>query len=131
MTQSFAGSSRHARLWRATVSLSVGLAVVLAFAPIVTATTLTNAWMAKIGSAGANGSATINFPLTGAGSIVLKLAKLKAGTSLAVTLSKGTCSSVGSTLIKFPAIKTTGSGAAARTTSLPAAQVSIVGGEAQ
>jgi putative multiple sugar transport system substrate-binding protein len=107
------------------VGLSLSLAVILlmtAVAP-VGAATVGASWRAKIGSAGANGTATIQAYTTGSGSLALKLAKLKAATYLPVTLSKGTCASVGSTLITFPAIKTTSAGAAARTSSLTVAQV--------
>ena len=87
------------------------------------AATVGASWRAKMGSAGANGTATIQAYTTGSGSLVLKLAKLKAAAYLPVTLSKGTCASVGATLIRFPAIRTTRSGAAARTSSLTAFQV--------
>jgi YVTN family beta-propeller protein len=90
------------------------------------AATVSNAWSAKVGSGGANGTATIQAYTSGTGAIALRLARLKPATYLPVTLSKGTCSSVGSTLIKFPAIKTTSTGAAARTSSLTASQVTLI-----
>jgi virginiamycin B lyase len=110
------------------LSFGVGLALILAMADVapVGAATVTNIWQAKIGSAGVNGTATVQMYQGGTASIALKVAKLKASTSLPVVLSKGTCGSVGSTLITFPAIKTTSAGAAARTTSLTAAQFAVV-----
>ena len=107
------------------VGLSLSLAAILALtvAAPVSAATLGASWQAKVGSAGANGTATIQAYTTGSGSLALKLAKLRAATSLSVTLSKGTCGSVGSTLITFPAIRTTSAGTAARTSSLTALQV--------
>ena len=107
------------------VGLSLSLAVILVMTVVAPAgaATVGASWRAKIGSAGANGTATIQAYTTGSGSLALKLARLKAATYLPVTLSKGTCASVGSTLVTFPAIRTTSSGAAARTSSLTVAQV--------
>ena len=110
--------------------LSIG--VVLALIMTVTglapaaAATVTNSWRAQIGSAGVNGTATIQVYARGAGSIALKLAKLRASTYLPVKLSKGTCSSVGSTLLMFPPVRTSRTGAAARTSSLAVAQVTLI-----
>jgi putative multiple sugar transport system substrate-binding protein len=92
----------------------------------VGAATVGAAWRAKIGSAGANGTATIQAYTTGSGSLALRLARLTAATYLPVTLSKGTCAYVGSPLIAFPAIRTTSSGTAARTSSLTVAQVTKI-----
>jgi YVTN family beta-propeller protein len=114
---------------RAVGSIAVSLAVVTLLAVgslTVNAATVTNAWQAKVGSAGVNGLATIQRQSTGTGTIALKLTKLKHSTLLAVTLPKGTCSSVGSTLIKFPAIKSTSTGAASRTSSLTVGQVNLI-----
>ena len=99
------------------VGLSLSLAAILAMtvAAPASAATVGASWQAKVGSAGANGTATIRAYTTGSGSLALKLAKLRAATYLPVTLSKGTCGSVGSTLIRFPAIRTTSAGTAART----------------
>ena len=107
------------------VGLSLSLAVILAMTVVapVGAATVGASWQAKVGSGGANGTATIQAYTTGSGSLALKLAKLRAATYLPVTLSKGTCGSAGATLIRFPAIRTTSSGTAARTSSLTAFQV--------
>jgi virginiamycin B lyase len=119
--------TRGRRRRSANVLVVVSVAIVLALGPAsVNGATLTSAWQAKIGTAGASGTATVNAFTTGAGSIVLKLAKLKASTSHTVVVSKGTCSSAGTTLIKFASIKSTSTGAAARTTSLTATQVSAI-----
>jgi putative multiple sugar transport system substrate-binding protein len=105
--------------------LSLFLATILVMTVVAPAATATvgASWRARIGGSGANGTATIQAYTTGSGSLVLKLARLKAGTYLPVTLSKGTCASVGTTLVTLPAIRTTSSGTAARTSSLAAAQV--------
>lgn len=110
------------------LSLGVGLALILVLADVAPtgAATVTNIWRAQIGSVGANGTATVEAYTSGSGSIVLRLAKLKASTYLPVTLSKGTCSRVVSTLIRFPAIRTTSTGHANRTSSLTAGQVTLV-----
>ena len=111
-----------------TLSLGVGLALILTMTGVapVGAATVGAAWRASIGSAGVNGTATIQAYTTGSGSFALKLAKMKAATYQPVTLSGGTCSSLGSTLITLPAIKTTSSGTASRASSLTAAQVATL-----
>jgi YVTN family beta-propeller protein len=111
-----------ARLTVVLVTLAIAS---LALAPVVSSATLTNAWQAKIGSAGANGTAKIQAYDTGVGTLVLKLAKMKASTLLPVTLYKGTCSST-VVLLKLASIKTTSAGAASRTSSLTAAQVNSI-----
>lgn len=116
-----------ARKWRVlAASSSLVVALGLAMAPVASAATLTNSWQAKLGSGGANGSATINAYTSGTGSIVLRLARLRALTYLPVTLSKGTCASVGTTLIRFPTIHTTSTGAAVRTSSLTVPQATLI-----
>jgi YVTN family beta-propeller protein len=113
--------------WRVSVTaMALTVAIALATTSIASAATLTNAWQAKVGTGGANGTVTINAYTTGAGSIVVKLAKLKASTYYTVVLSKGTCSKAGTTLVKFASLKTRSTGAATRTTSLTATQVNAI-----
>jgi hypothetical protein len=127
MVRSMAGSSSRLRRGRATAAITGALAVVLAFAPpTVSAATVTATWAARLGTAGANGSATIRAYWGGTGSLTLALAKLPARSTRSVTLSKGTCSSIGSALIRFPAVTTTSSGTAARASSLTVSQVSLI-----
>jgi multiple sugar transport system substrate-binding protein len=110
------------------LSFGVGLALILTMAGPAPAgaATVTDIWRAQVGAAGANGTATIQAYTNGTGSIALKLAKLRASTYLPVTLSKGTCSSAGSTLFRLPAIRTSSTGAANRTSTLTVAQVTLV-----
>lgn len=100
--------------------------VALALAPVLEAAVLTSAWQAKLGTGGANGTAKIQVFSNGSGSVTLKLAKLRASTLLPVVLRKGTCSSAGAVLFRPGSIKTTSKGVASRTSSLTAAQVSLV-----
>jgi len=124
MARSRVGTSGPLRPWRTFVAGSLAIAIALAVTPMVNAATLTNTWAAKIGSAGANGSATLNLYLSGTGTLTFKVVKLKASTSLAVALVKTGCS--GATLITLAAIKTSSTGAAARTSSLTAAQANSI-----
>lgn len=126
MTPSLAGPVSRPRRPRAAISVAVGLIMLLALAPIVTAAPVAKAWSARIGTGGVNGAATINVLTTGTGSISLKLAKLRASTYHTVVVSKGTCSSAGTALVKFASLKTTSAGTAARTTRLTAAQVNLI-----
>ena len=119
-------TSRDRRRLGIGLSLSLAAILVMTVVTPVSAVTVGASWRAKIGSAGANGTATIQAYTSGSGSLALKLVDLKAATSLPVVLSKGTCASVGSTLMTFPAIRTTSAGAATRTSSLTAAQVTKI-----
>ena len=118
-----AGSARRSRVGVALVALSLALTSGMSVVASADAVTVGISWQARIGTAGANGSATIRAFTTGTGTIVIRLAKVRASTSLPVILSTGTCGSVGNTLIKFPPVRTTSAGTAARTSSLTAAQV--------
>jgi hypothetical protein len=90
------------------------------------ASTLTNAWQAKVGVSGVNGTANVSTVTTGAGSIGLKLVKLRASSTLPVTVYKGSCASVGAVLFRLTSINTTSTGSASRTSTLTAAQVSLI-----
>jgi putative multiple sugar transport system substrate-binding protein len=116
-------TSRGRRRLGVGLSLSLAAILVMTVAPPVGAATVGASWQAKVGSGGANGRATIQAYTTGSGSLALKLARLRTATYLPVTLSRGTCGSAGATLIRFPALRTTSSGTAARTSSLTAFQV--------
>ncbi len=123
-------SSTHSPRQRIVVWTTAWVSLVLvgslAIAPVVSSHALTNAWQAKIGSAGVNGTAKVQVFDTGIGTLTLKLAKLKASTSVPVVLHKGTCSSVGAVLLKLASIKTSSSGAAARTSNLSTSQVTLI-----
>jgi putative multiple sugar transport system substrate-binding protein len=118
--------SRGRRRLGVGLSLSMAAILVMTVAAPAGAATVGASWRAKIGGAGVNGTATIQAYTTGSGSLALKLAGLKPATSLPVTLSKGTCASVGSTLITFPAIRITSTGVAVRTSRLTVAQVATI-----
>jgi hypothetical protein len=87
---------------------------------------LTTAWQAKVGASGVNGTANVSTITTGAGSIGLKLVKLRASSTLPVAVYKGTCASVGAVLFRLASIKTTSTGAASRTSALTAAQAKLI-----
>ncbi len=108
------------------LSLSLAVLLVMAVVPPAHAATVGGTWRAEIGTAGANGTATIRAYTTGSGSLALKLTGLKAATELPVTISTGACASAGSTLISFPAITTTSAGTASRTLSLTGDQVTTL-----
>lgn len=123
MSTIHAPSSLHV-YGRAPTALALACVLVLAIAPAAAGATSTNAWLAKVGSAGANGTATIQAYTTGTGSLVLKLKKLPTARTLAVTLLKTSCK--GSTLLTLASIRSSSTGAATRTSSLTAAQVTSI-----
>ena len=114
-----------ARVWHRAVSfLVLASLVALTLAPAAMAATSTNAWLAKIGSSGANGTAAVNAYTTGSGALVLKLKKLPASRTLAVTLLKTSCK--GATLLTLASIKSTSTGAAVRTSGLTTSQATAI-----
>lgn len=100
--------------------------VVTAGPPVAGAATVVREWKAKVGSSGANGTATMQAYTTGTGATILKLTRLRASTTLPVVISKGTCSSVGATVIKLASVKSTSTGAVSKTLGLTAAQVAAI-----
>jgi len=116
----------HGMVGWATLFVSLALVGSLAVVPAVSSATVTNAWQAKLGSGGANGTAKIQAFSNGSGSVTLKLAKVRASTLLPAVLDKGTCGSTGAVLVRLVSIKATSRGVASRTSNLTAAQVSLV-----
>ncbi len=123
------GRSMSIRARRAVVAL---LAAATLATPVTQvafgASSTTNAWRAKVGAAGVNGTASVSTVTTGAGSIGLKLVKLRASSTLAVAVHRGTCASIGPVLFRLASIKTTSAGGASRTSTLTAAQVNLIQG---
>ena len=87
---------------------------------------VTHAWRAKVGASGVNGTANVSTVTTGAGSIGLKLVKLRASSALPVAVHSGTCATVGAVLFRLAPITTTSIGSASRTNVLTAAQVKLI-----
>jgi len=110
------------------VSLALALAAmmtVIAMGP-ATAATVTGTWNAKVGSAGANGTARIQAFVPGTGALTLKLVRLKVSSTLPVVISKGTCKAAGATVVTVPSIRTTSAGATTKTVTLTAAQIKLI-----
>jgi len=90
----------------------------LSLVPTAASASATSAWQAKIGAGGANGTAKLQILDTGTGSLTLKLVKMRPATLLPVVLHEGTCSAVGAILARLDPIRSSNTGAAARTSSL-------------
>jgi YVTN family beta-propeller protein len=119
-------AGRRSRLAGSAGSAALAMLIAISAAGPATAATVTGTWNAKVGSGGANGSARIQANSAGTGSLTLKLSKMKPSTVLPITITKGTCSSVGPTVIKVASIRTTSKGAATRTSSLTTAQMKSI-----
>jgi YVTN family beta-propeller protein len=118
--------SRSLRRARLAMSIILAAAAALAVAAPLSAASVANSWQARVGSAGVNGTVTIQAYAGGTGSIAIRVIKLKPSRALEVVISKGTCKAVGSTLLTLPSIRTTSKGAATRTSNLSAAQIKAV-----
>jgi hypothetical protein len=112
--------------WAALV-VCLALAGSVASPPGASAAALAGAWGARVGSGGANGTATLRVLADATGSLALALAKLQPSASLTVRIHKGTCGSVGPVVASLPSIRTTAAGAASRTSGLTASQARAVG----
>jgi len=111
----------------ATLVLSLLVTPLYAGAPkAADAATAADIWRARVGGSGVNGMATVQADASGSGSILLQLLRLRASSTLAVTLHKGTCASVGAVLLKLPSIRTSSTGAGIRTTRLTTTQVRMI-----
>jgi YVTN family beta-propeller protein len=106
------------------LSASLALALSMALVGEASAATVSGAWVAKVGSGGANGSATVSLYTSGTGSIALNLVRLRASALLPVVIAKGSCS--GPALVKLAALKTSSAGAATRTSSLTSSQSAAI-----
>ncbi len=85
-------------------------------------------WKAAVGSAGANGTATITAPASAgtAGSLRLALKGLAASTLYPVKIVRGTCAAPGAVLYSGPAQRSTSAGRIAKTLAIPAAKMSAI-----
>jgi streptogramin lyase len=90
------------------------------------AVTITAQWHARVGSGGANGTATINVFGGGTGSLAVALKGLAHATIYSETVQKGTCAKPGAKLLTLSTLKTTATGTAARTNTLTAAQATAI-----
>ena len=113
-------SVRASRLQRSLTGVLLASLLVLAVAPAASAATSTFAWLAKVGSSGANGTVAINTYTSGSGAMVLKVKKLPASRMLPVVLLKASCK--GASLATLASIKTNSSGALTKTVSLTTSQ---------
>jgi len=112
--------------WAALV-VCLALAGSVVAPPGASAAALAGAWGAKVGTGGANGTATLRVLDDGTGSLALALVKLQPSASLTARIHKGTCGSVGSVVASLPPTRTTAAGAASRTSGLTASQARAVG----
>ncbi|HET7725869.1 MAG TPA: hypothetical protein VFK54_00960 [Candidatus Limnocylindrales bacterium] len=87
------------------------------------AATTTDAWQARVGRSGVNGTARINRYVDGTGATVYKLKGMRASTTLPVTVHRGTCSSVGAVVARLASVRSSSSGAVSRTVAITAAQM--------
>jgi len=115
------------RLGRAMTALvSATLVLGLIGAGTASAATVTDAWQAKIGRSGTNGTARISRYLEGTGGITYKMKGLRASTTLPVTIYKGTCASVGAAVVKLASVRSSSAGAVSRTASISASQMRLI-----
>lgn len=92
--------------------------VALMVAPVAQGLTVNAAWSAKVGSAGANGTARVNGYTTGTGALIVNLKGLYRSTSYPLSLYRGTCSSLGSRIVLFTSQLSTSTGTLGRTLSI-------------
>jgi hypothetical protein len=101
--------SRTSRLIVAFVAL---LALNLAAVPVAEGGSVKRTWSASVGTSGANGTSKIYGYTNGTGFLVTSLKGLGAGRSWSVAIHRGTCSSLGSRILAFPAVISAANGTA-------------------
>lgn len=92
------------------------------------AATVTDAWQAKVGRSGVNGTARVQRHLDATGSIVYRLKGLRASTTLPVTIHRGTCASVGSVVTGLASVRSSSNGTVSRTAAVSASQMKLIAG---
>jgi putative multiple sugar transport system substrate-binding protein len=108
------------------IAAVLGLTSAVSVAGVAEGATVTRLWQARVGPAGANGTAVLQVFTDRSGSLTLQLAKFTASTTLLAVVSKGTCATVGSTLLVTPSFRTTSAGTVAQTRRLSASQVAPI-----
>ncbi len=122
-----AGGRRRASSARA-VMASLAALVLGAFLVVApaSAATVGAQWQARVGPAGANGTATIRVDTSGAGAITVKLKGLARRATYAATLYRGTCAARSAKIAALPPLKTSASGTFVRTSALTPSQAAVV-----
>ncbi|MBF8290485.1 MAG: 40-residue family beta-propeller repeat-containing protein [Chloroflexi bacterium] len=103
-------------------ALALAIALLLASTQVASAATLSRSWQAKIVA----GTATISAYTNGTGALALKLTGLKASTSYATIIYRGTCSTVGAKLLTLVSFATTSAGAATKSIALTSSHVGSI-----
>lgn len=106
-------------------AIAVALLIVVAAAP-VSAETIRRTWKGAVGTAGANGSASLVVLQEGYGRLSVSLRALRADATYSVEIRKGTCSSPGTVLARPASFRTDGLGAVTVVRGLSTFQTSTV-----
>jgi hypothetical protein len=115
---------RRAPMWlRAALFASI---VGLMVAPAAQGATVNATWAAKVGSAGANGTARVDGYATGTGALILGLKALARSSTYPVSLYRGTCSRLGTRIVAFSSQLTTTTGTLSRTLSISKTTTSTI-----
>jgi hypothetical protein len=111
---------------RAGIPVLLAVAVLLALAPAPAgAITLQRTWWANV-SSGTNGKVTLKAYTNGVGSISYALRKLRANSSYAVQIRKGSCAHLGTVVQKVASVHTSSTGSVARTVTVFPSQMRAI-----
>jgi hypothetical protein len=94
--------------------------------PATSVAAASDTWKAKVGTAGANGTAAITAPTTGAGTLKLALKALTPSSAYAVKVVKGTCAAPGAAIWSAGAQASTSTGKIAKSIAVPAAKMTAI-----
>jgi glutamine cyclotransferase len=125
MTRTGFGMGLRARA-RLPLLCVIALAILAIAIPATLVAAASDVWKAKVGTGGANGTATITAPATGAGTLRLALKALTASSAYAVKIVKGTCATPSTSLYSAGAQASTSTGKIAKSIAVPAAKMTAI-----
>jgi hypothetical protein len=125
MTRTRFGTPRRTRA-RLPLLCLTGLAILAVAIPATSVAAASDTWKAKVGTAGANGTAAITAPATGAGTLKLALKALTPSSAYAVKVVKGTCAAPGAAIWSAGAQASTSTGKIAKSIAVPAAKMTAI-----
>lgn len=107
-------------------AFAAGLVAVAVLVATASGASVSQKWQAGVASPRANGTATLYVYANGTSAVGLRLVGLAPSTSYAVSLYRGTCSSLGSRVLGLPIVVSTPSGTVTRGLTLSTARTTIV-----
>ncbi len=115
-------TKRRETLRLALIAAIAALAIVISTTTTADAAVVSKQWLSKLGSAGANGTATAKVFTAGTGSLAIALKRMARSTTYSETVYRGTCAKRTTRLFALPNFRTSSTGTINRTNNLTVSQ---------